>query len=101
MSLPASCAGCGAAFPLAEVLRPGTAGRCPSCGDDLAPGYGVVLTGAVSQALGAVDALRGALHQVDAVAPLLRVDVAAWAAALAAELPAARAAPAAGRGEAP
>jgi hypothetical protein len=75
VAVSAWCGTCGAAFPLAEAVVAGTAGRCPRCATPFAAeGYTAVMTSAVRQILVAVDTLDGALRQLRDLAPALHVD---------------------------
>lgn len=74
MRLMAWCGACGGSFALSEVVD-GAVGRCPRCGDPLAPEYTAVLGVTVHQLLTAADALDGAIRQLKAVAPSLHLDL--------------------------
>jgi hypothetical protein len=73
VNVRAWCGACGEAFGLLEVVDPG-AGRCPRCGEALAPDYAPVLAAAVRQYVTAAEALEGATRQLRQVAPALHVD---------------------------
>ena len=74
MDVGAWCGHCGESFRLAELVEDGFTGRCPRCGEDLAPGYAPVASAAVHDTLQAATALEGALARLRDVAPRLHVD---------------------------
>jgi hypothetical protein len=74
MDLGAWCGHCGESFRLAELVEDGFTGRCPRCGEDLAPGYAPVASAAVHDAIRAATALEGAAARLRDVAPRLHID---------------------------
>lgn len=74
MNVRAWCGLCGQSFELSEVVVPAHAGRCPRCGELLAPDYTAVLTSAVRRLLAALAATDDAGHQLGEVAPRLHID---------------------------
>lgn len=72
MHVLAWCGICGGSFALSQVQ--GGNGRCPRCGEPLAPEYTTVFGDTVRQLLTAANALQGAIRQLHAVAPPLHVD---------------------------
>lgn len=75
MVVRAWCGSCGESFPLAEVVEPPAAGRCPRCGLAFAPSYASVAVSAVRRLLEAVAELEEAGETLRGVAPRLHVDV--------------------------
>jgi len=74
MNVRAWCGLCGQSFDLSEVVAPAHAGRCPRCGELLAPDYTAVLTSAVRRLLAALAAIDDAAGQLGDVAPRLHID---------------------------
>ncbi len=75
MDVGAWCGHGGESFRLAELLESGWTGRCPRCGEQLAPGYTSVASTTARQLMTAVEALELALGQLRDVAPRLHIDV--------------------------
>jgi hypothetical protein len=74
MDLRAWCGHCGESFRLAELVESGFSGRCPRCGNDLAPGYTPVAGAAVHDLLAAATAFSEAGARLRDVAPRLHLD---------------------------
>jgi len=68
------CGHCGESFRLGELVEDGFTGRCPRCGEDLAPGYGPVVSAAVHDLIRAATALEGAAGRLRDAAPRLHID---------------------------
>jgi hypothetical protein len=75
VNLRAWCGHCGESFLLAELFAGGFTGRCPRCGNDLAPGYVSVASAAAADVLAAATALSEAAARLRDVAPRLHIDV--------------------------
>jgi predicted amidophosphoribosyltransferase len=73
VNVTAWCGTCGEAFPLIEAVH-GVPGRCPRCGQQLAPDYTAVLAATIGQLVSAAAALEGATRQLHQIAPSLHVD---------------------------
>jgi hypothetical protein len=75
VDIGAWCGHCGESFRLAELVEDGFTGRCPRCGNDLAPGYGPVASAAVHDLMRAAGELENAANRIRDVAPRLHVDL--------------------------
>ena len=74
MNTEAWCGHCGESFRLAQVVEPGSGGRCPRCGIVYSHEYNAVVTTAAQQVVNAHEVLEHALRQLTDIAPLLHVD---------------------------